>query len=199
MMSKRSQGRYAFSGRLIRLLLMCTVLSSCHSQSPLPHPSSPSTSTTTTTLAAAPPIVHIQPLPVRPVLKSQMTAPEKCPATNPNAPVAPTDKLTTCDLVRTTVYTLGPEAMQLGLARVDPPKSLTSAVFEVNLTLDPASATAWAAFTAAHLHNHVAFIRDDLVLEAPIIEEQVTSGQVALTSQTAQSADELARLVGRST
>ena len=103
MMSKRLQGRYAFLGRLMTLLLSCTLLSSCHSQSPLPHPSPSSTTTTTTTPVAAPPVVHIQPLPVRPVLKSQMTAPEKCPATNPNAPVAPTDKLTTCDLVRTPV------------------------------------------------------------------------------------------------
>jgi preprotein translocase subunit SecD len=63
--------------------------------------------------------------------------------------------------------------------------------------MDPPSATAWASFTVAHLRAHVAFIRDDLVLEAPIIEEQVTSGQVALTTQTAPAADQLAQLAGR--
>jgi hypothetical protein len=47
------------------------------------------------------------------------------------------------------------------------------------------------------LRAHVAFIRDDLVLEAPIIEEQVTSGQVALTTQTGPAADQLAQLAGR--
>jgi hypothetical protein len=44
---------------------------------------------------------------------------------------------------------------------------------------------------------HIAFIRDDLVLETPIIEELVTSGQVAVTTQTAPAADQLAQLAGR--
>jgi preprotein translocase subunit SecD len=143
------------------------------------------------------PVVNIQPLAVRPVQKSQPTAPDKCPATNPNAPAAPTNVLTTCDLARTTLYTLGPEAMRLGLTHVDAPKSLTAGFYEVLLTLDPPSATGWASFTAAHLHDHVAFIRDEVVLEAPMIEYQVTSGQIALTTQTIQTADQLAQLAGR--
>ena len=101
------------------------------------------------------------------------------------------------DLARTAVYTLGPETMRPVLTQVDPPKSMTSGFYEVSLTMDPPSATAWAAFTATHLHAHVAFIRDDLVLEAPIIEEPVTSGKIALTTQTAQAADQLAQLAGR--
>jgi preprotein translocase subunit SecD len=108
--------------------------------------------------------------------------------------VAPSDVLVACDLAQTTLYTLAPEAMQLALTQVDPPKSLTSSFYEVNLTMDPPSAAAWAAFTAAHLHAHVAFIRDDLVLEAPIIEEQVSSGKIALTTQNPQAADQLAQL-----
>jgi hypothetical protein len=51
--------------------------------------------------------------------------------------------------------------------------------------------------TAAHLLDHVGFIRDDLVLEVPMIEEQVTSGRIALTTQTPQAADELAQLASR--
>jgi preprotein translocase subunit SecD len=105
--------------------------------------------------------------------------------------------LVTCDLAQTTLYTLAPETMQLGLTHVDAPKSLTSGFYEVNLTLDPPAAAAWASFTAAHLHDHVAFIRDDLVLEAPIIEEQVASGKIALTTQTPQAADQLAQMAGR--
>jgi preprotein translocase subunit SecD len=161
------------------------------------HSAPASTSTTTPTSQSAAPVVRIAPLPVRPVQKSQPTTPDKCPATNPNAPVASTAVLVTCDLGRTTVFTLLPEALQLGLAHVDPPKSLTVGFYEVHLTLDPPSATSWASFTAAHLHSHIAFIRDDLVLEAPIIEEPVTSGQVALTTQTAAAADQLAQLAGR--
>ena len=182
---------------LTGILALAAVLCGCHATQ---HPPAATTSTTTaapTTTQLAAPTVNIQPLPVRPVQKSQPTAPDKCPATNPNAPVAPTGVLVTCDIARTTVYTLGPETMRLALTHVDPPKSLTSGFYEVSLTMDPPSATAWAAFTAAHLKDHIAFIRDDLVLEAPIIEEQVTSGKIALTTQTAQAADQLAQLVGR--
>ena len=182
--------------RLACISLLGAVMCGCQST----HNQTPSTSSTTTaptTTASAAPIVKIQPLPVRPVNKSQPTTPDKCPATNPNLPVAPADALTTCDIGRTTLYTLGPETMQLGLIRVDPPKSLTADFYEVTLILDPPSATAWASFTAAHLHDHVAFIRDDLVLEAPIIEEQVASGRIALTTQTAQGAAQLAQLTGR--
>jgi preprotein translocase subunit SecD len=111
--------------------------------------------------------------------------------------VAPGDVLVACDLAQTTRYMLAPEAMQLALTEVDPPRSPTSTFYEVNLTMDPPSAAAWAAFTAAHLHAHVAFTRDNLVLEAPVIEEQVASGKIALTTQTPQAADRLAQLARR--
>jgi len=182
----------ALVARLASVILLGAVLCSCRP----PQRRAPEPVTSTTTLPAAP-VVSIQPLPVRPVQGSQPTTPDKCPATNPNGPVAPTDVLVTCDLARTTVYTLGPQMMQLALTHVDAPKSLTADFYEVNLTMDPPSATTWASFTAAHLHAHIAFIRDDLVLEAPIIEEHVTSGQVALTTQTVQAADQLAGLAGR--
>ncbi|WP_245845668.1 SecDF P1 head subdomain-containing protein, partial [Mycobacterium arosiense] len=145
-----------------------------------------------------PPVVKIAPLPVRPVTKSQPTTPAvKCPATDPAAAIKPTDTLTTCDIGRTTVYTLGPETMQLGLVRVDPPKTLTADYYELTLVLDPPSTAAWAAFTNEHLQDHVAFIRDNMVLEAPIIEQPATSGRIVLTTQTAQGAAQLAQLAGR--
>jgi len=87
--------------------------------------------------------------------------------------------------------------MQLALTRVDPPTPLTADYFEVHLTMDPPSAAAWASFTADHLHAQIAFVRDDLVLEAPTLQEPVTSGHIALTTQTAPAADELARLAGQ--
>ncbi len=65
------------------------------------------------------------------------------------------------------------------------------------LSLAPVSAAAWESFTAAHLHGHVAFVRDDVVLEAPIIEQHVTSGRLALTAASPELADQLARLAGR--
>jgi preprotein translocase subunit SecD len=179
---------------LTSVLALGALACACHATHQL---ASPATTSAPTTTQPAAPIVNIQPLPVRPVQKSQPITPDKCPATNPSAPIAPTNVLVTCDLARTTLYTLGPEAMRLALTHVDSPKSLTSDFYEVNLTMDSASATAWASFTATHLHAHIALIRNELVLEAPMIEEQVTSGQLALTTQTTQAADQLAQLAGR--
>lgn len=185
------------TARLTSALLLGVLAGGCHAAQ---HPAAPASSAappTSTAQPAPPPPVNIQPLPVRPVQKSQPTTPNKCPATNPAAPTPPANVLVTCDLARTTLYTLGPESIQLGLTHVDPPKPLTSDFYEVNLTLNPASATGWAAFTRDHLHDHIAFVRDDLVLEAPMIEQVVTFGQIALTTQTPQAADQLAQLAGR--
>ncbi|SOX54026.1 preprotein translocase subunit SecD [Mycobacterium ahvazicum] len=179
--------------RLTSAILVGALACGCHSAQ---HAATLTTSTSTA-VSVPPPVPRIAPLPVRPVEKSQPTSPEKCPATNPAAPAPPDSVLVTCDLARTTRYTLGPETMRLGLTHVDAPKPLTADFFQVILTMDPASETAWAAFTAAHLHAHIAFIRDDLVLEAPMIEDQVSSGQIALTTQTAAAAAQLAQLAGR--
>jgi hypothetical protein len=189
-------GVSAVAARLTSVILFGAMTCGCHTAQ---HSASPATTTSAaaSTIKTVPPAVNIQPLPVRPVQKSQPTTPDKCPAMNPNAPIPSANVLIACDLGRTTLYTLGPESMQLGLTQVDPPKSLTSDFYEVNLRMNPSSATAWASFTADHPHAHIAFIRDDLVLEAPIIEELVTSGQIALTTQTAQAADQLAQLAGR--
>ena len=181
--------------RLATIVVLGAAVSGCQSAQQHAAPTTSTAVPAPTTMVAAP--VNIRPLPVRPVQKSQPTTSNKCPAANPNARVAPSDVLVSCDLAQTTLYTLAPEAMQLALTQVDPPRSLTSTFYEVNLTMDPPSAAAWAAFTAAHLHAHVAFIRDDLVLEAPVIEEQVSSGKIALTTQNPQAADQLAQLARR--
>src|SRR6185312_13780659 len=133
-------------GRAVRatlVIVLCALVCGCHSTH---HPAAPASSPTRTTTAPSPattstqsmttpstaPMVRIRPLPVRPVRGSKLTTPDKCPATNPNAPVAPTDTLVTCDLSRTNIYTLGPETMQLALTRVDPPTPLTADYFEVH-------------------------------------------------------------------
>lgn len=182
--------------RPVGVLLLGALTCGCHGAH---HAAAPATSATPPAPTTQPPprVVNIQPLPVRPVQKSQPTTPNKCPAANPATPVPPANVLVTCDLARTTLYTLGPESLRLGLTHVDPPKPLTSDFYEVNLIMNPASADAWASFTSEHLHDHIAFIRDDLVLEAPIIEQVVSFGQIALTTQTAPAADQLAQLAGR--
>jgi hypothetical protein len=185
------------TARLTGALLLGALACGCH---PAQHPAAPTTTSTSIPAPAPPAVVpatRIQPLPVRPVEKSQPTTPDKCPPSNPAALAPPVNVLVTCDLARTTRYTLGPETMRLELTHVDAPRPLTSDFYEVNLTMDPASATAWASYTAEHLHAHIAFIRDDLVLESPMIQSQVTSGQIALTTQTAAAAAHLAQLAGR--
>ncbi len=177
---------------LVGVLLLAFALCGC--RPPEHRAAEPVTATGALPVA---PVVNIAPLPVRPVQRSQLTAPNKCPAVNPNAPVPPDAVLVACDVAGTTLYTLGPQLMQIVLTHVDAPKSLTADFYEVNLIMDQPTATAWASFTAAHLYSHVAFIRDDLVLEAPIIEYHVTSGEVVLTTQTAQAADQLAGMAGR--
>jgi preprotein translocase subunit SecD len=188
--------------RLASVILLGAVICGCQSpqQSASPTSSTNTTAPTTTaptTTQSAGPAAKIQPSPIRPVRNEQPTMPEKCPATNPNAPVAATDVLTTCSLDRTFLYTLGPEALQLGLTQVDSPKSSRSGGYEVGLTLDASSATAWNAYMAAHLGTQVAFIRDDLVLDAPEIVETSTSGRILLTTRTAQEAGQVAQLVSR--
>lgn len=207
-MIRRSMGeKVGVAGRRFRIVaawlacagLLAPLACGCHAAR---HGAAPTATSTTPTPApatttSATPIVKIAPLPVRPVTKSQPASPQKCPAVDPNHPVAPTDAFTACDVGRTTLYTLGPEAMQLGLMHVEPPRSLAAGFYDVTLILDPPSASAWASYTAAHPKDHVAFLRDNLVLEAPIIEGPVTSGRIALTTQTAEGAAQLAQLAGR--
>lgn len=207
-MIRRSMGeKVGVAGRRLRIMaawlacagLLAPLVCGCHAAR---HGAAPTTTSTTHTPApatttSATPIVKIAPLPVRPVTKSQPASPQKCPAVDPNHPVAPTDAFTACDVGRTTLYTLDPEAMQLGLMHVEPPRSLAAGFYDVTLILDPPSASAWASYTAAHPKDHVAFLRDSLVLEAPIIEGPVTSGRIALTTQTAEGAAQLAQLAGR--
>lgn len=180
--------------RLVGAVLLAAVPAGCAAAQ---HPAAPARSTSTAPARPPATVTRIAPLPVRTVENSQPTSPEKCPAIDPAAPTPPGNPLVTCDVARTTRYTLGPETLRLELIHVAAPTPLTADFYEVNLTLDPASATAWAAFTTAHLHGHFAFLRDDLVLEAPLIEDPVTSGRIALTTQTLQAAEQLARLAGR--
>ncbi len=173
--------------RLTSGIVVAAVLCGC--QSPQ-HSASPTSSAA---------VAKIQPLPVRPVQKSQPTTPDKCPATNPNAPVAATDVLVTCDLDRTTLYTLAPEVMELGLTRVDVPKPEPngSTGYEIVVTMDASSAAAWASFTAANIGTGVACIRDDLAISVGVIRESVSSGKTALFAKTAQQADQVAQLARR--
>lgn len=180
------------TARLTSAILLGALSCGCHTA---PHPAAAGSAASPTPSVA--PVIRIAPLPVRPVVNSQPTSPDKCPAANPAAPAPPADVLVTCDLARTTRYTLGPETMRLELTQVAAPKPLTSDFYQVTLTMDPASGAAWAAFTAAHPRAHIAFIRDDLVLEAPMVQDRVTSGRIALTTQTAPAAAQLAQLAGR--
>ena len=49
---------------------------------------------------------------------------------------------------------------------------------------------------AEHVTTVVAYLRDDLVLEALMIAEPSTTGRILLDAKTSQEADQLFRLAG---
>jgi preprotein translocase subunit SecD len=144
-----------------------------------------------TTTAA--PVYTIKPLVVRPVISAEGIAPEACP---PAAPVPPGETLRTCDFARTALYTLGPEAVQLQLVRVDSLLSPITNGYIVQVAMTPESATAFADFTQTQIGKQVAFVRAASVVSAPQISESIAGDTLQLSGNlTEQQSQEMARLL----
>ena len=62
------------------------------------------------------PALTIKPLSVRPVVSAFVTTPDQCPTPPPTPAEQP---LRICDITKTAVYELKPEAMRVQLTRVD--------------------------------------------------------------------------------
>ncbi|MBV8929601.1 MAG: preprotein translocase subunit SecD [Mycobacteriaceae bacterium] len=162
-----------------------------HQQKPLTlPPQSPATSGPTVT--PGPPI---PPLPVRPVQDATPATADQCPADG-QAPAAPTDVLVACDPDRTTVYTLGPQVMELELTQVESLKSPTSESNVVRITMRPASALAFARYTTDHVGGQLAFLRNGVVVFAPKLSQPIVSTTLEISGNlTAEQADDVARLL----
>ena len=145
--------------------------------------------------SAAAPAAKIKPLPVRPV--QEIRSPDECPP--PQGPpqlFAPTDVVTVCDMTRTAAYVLGPQAIELLLTAADSVKSPASEFYVVRVTMQPASAGAFADVTAGHVGQQLAFVRDGVVVSAPQITSPINSQVLELSGNlTAQQADDMARML----
>lgn len=142
---------------------------------------------------SAPPVYTIEPLVVRPVISAEGIAPEACP---PATPVPAGEPLRTCDFARTALYTLGPEAMQLQLVRVESLLSPITNGFIVQVSMTPESASAFADFTQTQIGKQVAFVRAAAVVSAPAIAAAIAGDTLQLSGNlTEQQSQEMARLL----
>ena len=144
-------------------------------------------------LPSTAPAVLIKPLAVRPVVGSRVTTPEQCPPPAPQVP--PTETLEACDIERTAAYALGPVVMQLQLTRVESvPRLPISTSYVVRVEMDAASSAIFAEYTAAHVGQQLAFIRNGIVVSAPGISAPINSPALELSGElTAQQGEEIAR------
>ncbi|CAN5432107.1 hypothetical protein BH11ACT7_BH11ACT7_30560 [soil metagenome] len=146
-----------------------------------------------TPTSTAPPVYTIKPLAVRPVLAAEGIAPDMCP---PPVPVAPAEEQRTCDFARTALYTLGPEAVQLQLIRVDSLLSPITSAYLVQVSMNAESATAFADFTQTQVGKQIAFMRAGVVVSAPKIMEAMSGDTLQLSGNlTEEQSKEMARLL----
>lgn len=149
----------------------------------------PSTSTTTTK-----PALTIKPLSVRPVVSAFVTSPEQCPAPAKAAP--PDQPLRICDIPRTAVYELEPEALKLQLTNVDNFRNPLTGAETVQMTMTPESAEQFGAFTKGLVGRQVAFVRGGVVVWGPKITTPIDGSVLQLSGElTPTQAADIARML----
>ena len=106
----------------------------------------------------------------------------------------PTETLEACDIERTAAYTLGPVVMQLQLTRVDSVPLPIKDSYVVRVVMDTASSATFAEYTAAHVGQQLAFMRNGVVVSAAGISAPINSPALELSGEmTAAQAEEVAR------
>ena len=126
-----------------------------------------------TTTTSTPPLT-IKPLPVRPVISAFVTTPEQCP---PPTPAPPDKPMRICDINKTAVYELQPEAMRVQLTNVDSFLNPLTGVQLVQMSMTNESASEFGKFTAGQVGKQVAFVRGGTVVWGPKIAAPI-DGQV---------------------
>lgn len=148
---------------------------------------------TTTTTTTAPPLT-IKPLPVRPVVNAFVTTPEQCPEPVEAAP--PDQPLRICDIPKTAVYQLEPQAMTLQLVKVENFTNPLTGVETVQMTMTPESSEQFGKFTAGLVGRQVAFVRDGTVVWGPKISEPIDGSVLQLSGElTPVQAADIARML----
>ncbi|MCG5433531.1 hypothetical protein LV457_14720 [Mycobacterium sp. MYCO198283] len=152
----------------------------------------PTSARPTLTTPAGPPI---KPLQIRPVLSPPLQVTPQHPCPPPAPPPPPTAPLTACDLVKAGVYQLGPEGATLTPTAVDVVPG-TGGFFAIRLTMDQSSADTLAVYSSAHVNAQLAFVRDTIVVSAPMITQPIRSRAIELSGNlTRAQADEMAAML----
>jgi hypothetical protein len=151
-----------------------------------------SSAASVTATTTAPPLT-IKPLSVRPVVSAFVTTPEQCPPPKPAPPDQPTR---ICDLPKTAVYELSPEALKVQLTNVDSFLNPLTGVQMVQMTMTSDSAAAFSKFTAGQVGKQVAFVRGGTVVWGPKIGAPIDGQVLQLSGDlTAEQAKQIAGML----
>jgi hypothetical protein len=147
----------------------------------------PTTTTSTT------PVYTIKPLAVRPVVSAFVTTPEQCP---PPTPVPPDQPMRICDIAKTAVYELKPEALRVQLTKVDSFVNPLTGVQTVELSMTKDSSEKFAKFTGGQVGNQIAFVRAGTVVWGPKIGGPIEGEVLQLSGDLKpEQAKEIARML----
>lgn len=147
--------------------------------------------TAPTTTAA--PALTIKPLPVRPVVSAFVTTPDQCPP--PPAP-APAQPIRICDITKTAVYELAPEALALQLTKVESYRNPLTDTQVVQMSMTNESAQDFARFTSDRIGQQVAFVRGGTVVWGPKITTPIEGQVLQLSGElTPEQATEVANML----
>ncbi|MEU0499189.1 hypothetical protein [Mycobacterium sp. NPDC006124] len=152
----------------------------------------------TTPTRVTPAVIGI-PLAVRPVLSPPLVAnPQDCPPVPP--PTPPDAPIEVCDVDRAAVYRLGPVGLALDLTGAGETKLPDGEFHTVQLSMTPASSTAFAQYTTANVGKQLAFVRDGVVLAAPVISQPIDGQSIQISGELrAETAATIARMLREGT
>lgn len=150
-------------------------------------------STPTVTSTTKAPELTIKPLSVRPVVSAFVTTPDECPPPDPTPPNQP---MRICDIAKTAVYELSPEAMKVQLTNVDSFRNPLTGVQLVQMTMTNESSEQFSKFTAGQVGKQVAFVRGGTVVWGPKISAPIEGQVLQLSGElTPEQAKEIERMI----
>ena len=146
-----------------------------------------------TTTTSAPPVYTIKPLAVRPVVSAYVTTPDQCP---PPTPVPPDQPMRICDIAKTAVYELKPEALRVQLTKVDSFVNPLTGVQTVEMSMTKDSAEKFAKFTEGQVDKQIAFVRAGTVVWGPKIGGRIEGEVLQLSGDLKpEQAKEITRML----
>jgi hypothetical protein len=146
-----------------------------------------------TTTTSTTPVYSIKPLAVRPVVSAYVTTPDQCP---PPTPVPPDQPMRICDIAKTAVYELKPEALRVQLTKVDSFVNPLTGVQTVEMSMTKDSAEKFAKFTEGQVDKQIAFVRAGTVVWGPKIGGRIEGEVLQLSGDLKpEQAKEITRML----